>query len=222
MDPEGVNLPKKHQLSRRIYVNKGPNYLIHIDGYDKLKAYGFAIHGGICGYSRRILWFRVGRTNNDPEVVAGYFLEYLLGIEGVPRCIRADKGTGNKIIENIQKSLRWYHGDDMAGEKSFLYGPSAANQRIERFWRSAKQGGCQFWIDLFKDLEASGDINTENGQNKCVYIISTFLDPYTVMWTCVVIIVTTTLASDDMCGYFDMILDDEKRVVLLPQNTVWK
>ncbi|XP_050419248.1 uncharacterized protein LOC126832494, partial [Patella vulgata] len=166
MDPEGVNLRKKHQLSRRIYVNKGPNYLIHIDGYDKLKAYGFAIHGGICGYSRRILWLRVGRTNNDPEVVAGYFLEYLLGIEGVHRCIRADKGTENKIIENIQKSLRWYHGDDMAGEKSFLYGPSPANQRIERFWRSAKQGGCQFWMDLFKDLEASGEINTENGQNK--------------------------------------------------------
>lgn len=30
--------------------NKGPNYLLHVDGYDKLKRFGFAIHGCVCGY----------------------------------------------------------------------------------------------------------------------------------------------------------------------------
>ena len=50
LDPEGVLFRKRHRLTRRLYINKGPNYLIHIDGYDKLKRFGFAVHAGICGY----------------------------------------------------------------------------------------------------------------------------------------------------------------------------
>ena len=34
------------------YSFQGPNYPWHIDGYDKLKAYGFAIHGCIDGWGR--------------------------------------------------------------------------------------------------------------------------------------------------------------------------
>ena len=46
----------------------------HLDGYDKLKPFGFAIHGAIDGYSRHILWLKVGQTNNDPKVIASYYL----------------------------------------------------------------------------------------------------------------------------------------------------
>ncbi|XP_046564869.1 uncharacterized protein LOC124273639 [Haliotis rubra] len=73
LDPEGVEMRSRHRLSRRVYTNKGPNYLVHIDGYDKLKPFGFAIHGAICGFSRRILWLEVSNTNNNPYVVASYF-----------------------------------------------------------------------------------------------------------------------------------------------------
>lgn len=37
-------------FSRRIYQNKGPNYLIHVDGYDKLKRFGIAVHGAVDGW----------------------------------------------------------------------------------------------------------------------------------------------------------------------------
>ena len=33
-DPEGIALKSKHKLKRRRYVNKGPNYLWHMDEYD--------------------------------------------------------------------------------------------------------------------------------------------------------------------------------------------
>ena len=55
MDPEGSELRRKHHLKRRVYQNPGPNYSWHIDGYDKLKCWGFPIHGAIDGFSRRIL-----------------------------------------------------------------------------------------------------------------------------------------------------------------------
>jgi len=48
MDPEGVDARQARRLRRRVYKSKGPNYLVHIDGYDKLKPYGFAIHGAHC------------------------------------------------------------------------------------------------------------------------------------------------------------------------------
>ena len=49
LDPQGVEARKHRRFRRRMYFNKGPHYLIHIDGYDKLKPYGFAIHGAIDG-----------------------------------------------------------------------------------------------------------------------------------------------------------------------------
>lgn len=55
VDPQGTQLRKSHRLERRAYRNPGPNYALHIEGYYKLKVWGFPIHGCIDGYSRRIL-----------------------------------------------------------------------------------------------------------------------------------------------------------------------
>lgn len=49
MDAVGTTQRKSRRLTRRIYLNKGPNYLWHLDGYDKLKPYGITIHGCIDG-----------------------------------------------------------------------------------------------------------------------------------------------------------------------------
>ena len=53
-----------------MYTFRGPNFMWHVDGYDKLKLFGFPIHGCIDGYSRKILWLNVSPTNNDPQVMA--------------------------------------------------------------------------------------------------------------------------------------------------------
>lgn len=74
LDPNGVNLRKRRRLRRRQYFNKGPNYLWHIDSYDKLKPYGIAISGCIDGFSRHIMWLNAGKTASDPRVIAGYFI----------------------------------------------------------------------------------------------------------------------------------------------------
>ena len=59
IDSNGVDRRKRRRLLRRKYSNPGPNFLWHVDGYDKLKPYGFAIHAAIDGYSRRVLWIEV-------------------------------------------------------------------------------------------------------------------------------------------------------------------
>lgn len=93
LDPEGVSKRRKGELQRRRYMCKGPNYLWHMDGYDKMKPYGFCIHGAIEGYSRRILWLEVDSTNNDPAVIAQYYIDCVNQLGGAPRIVWADYGT---------------------------------------------------------------------------------------------------------------------------------
>lgn len=69
VDPEGVEARKRHRLKRRQYSVEGPNSLWHGDGYDKLKRYGFAIHGCIDGFSKRVIWLKVATSNNDPKII---------------------------------------------------------------------------------------------------------------------------------------------------------
>ncbi|CAC5372185.1 unnamed protein product [Mytilus coruscus] len=51
LDRSSVVRRLNRRLTRRRYCNKGLNFCIHIDGYDKLKPYGISIHGAIDGFS---------------------------------------------------------------------------------------------------------------------------------------------------------------------------
>jgi hypothetical protein len=162
LTPEAVQARKKRRLQRRKYRSKGPNFLIHVDGYDKLKPYGFCISGAIDGFSRRILWLRVNRTNNNPAVIGGYLIDLIYELEGVPRQIRIDAGTENTIIEAIEIALRSFHTDSVCGDKSVITGKSTGNQRIERYWGSLRGCFSQYYMTLFKDLQDHGAFNNTN------------------------------------------------------------
>ena len=97
IDPEGVNRRRRRRLHRRKYISPGPNFAWHIDGHDKLKPFGFSIHGCLDGFSRKILWLEVGPTNKMPEVVAKYYLDTVKHLGGVPVKLKADDGTEQLI-----------------------------------------------------------------------------------------------------------------------------
>ena len=156
IDPEGVERRKKRRLKRRRYVTPGPNFLWHIDGWDKLAPFGFYVHGAIDGYSRRILWLEVNSTNKNAKVVASHYLDTVEQLGGVPSRLRSDKGTENPVIGRMQQFFRWQDDDQFSASKSFLQGKSSANQRIESWWSKLRDGGGGWWINLFKDLRESG------------------------------------------------------------------
>ena len=106
MDPEGTELRTGHRLRRQIYHNPGPNYSWHCDGYDKLKPFGFPIHGCIDGWSRKIIWLYVTRSNNQPNNVAAYFLDAVQEYGGCPVDLVTDLGTENGIMAAIQSFFR--------------------------------------------------------------------------------------------------------------------
>ena len=155
IDPEGVDL-RRRRLKRRKYASPGPNFLWHVDGWDKLAPFGFYIHGAIDGYSRRILWLEVGASNKNPRFIAWHYLEAVRQIGGVPRVIRSDKGTENVVMRDLQQLFRWNNEDDLAGSKSFIQGKSSSNQRIESWWSKLREGGGGWWMNFFKDIRDSG------------------------------------------------------------------
>ncbi|XP_065909324.1 uncharacterized protein [Dysidea avara] len=146
-------LKEKHSL--RVGRTVGPDYIWHCDGYDKLKPYGFAIHGCIDGYSRRILWLHVSPSNNDPYIIAGYYLNCVEKLAGCPTILRTDRGTENTNIA----FLRDQHDDPFAKEKSFMYGRSTSNQHIEAWWGQLRKNAAQWWMDYFKALRESGELD---------------------------------------------------------------
>ena len=75
LDPDGTETRRARRLRRRQYVSVGLNFCWHADGYDKLKPYSFPIHGCVDGFSRKILWIKVSRTNSDPVVPAYLYIE---------------------------------------------------------------------------------------------------------------------------------------------------
>ena len=152
LDPDGVRARNAHRLTRRVYYSPGPNQVWHIDGHDKLKPYGFAIHGAMDGCSRKVLWLRVNKTNNDPKVIAIYYMDFVASSNITARLIRADRGSENVVVCGIQRFFRRGDLDSLAGVKSFRYGASTSNQRIECWWSILRKGRLSWWMDFFKDL----------------------------------------------------------------------
>ena len=134
LDPEGVNLRRSRTLRRRTYHSPGPNFVWHVDGYDKIKPYGFPVHGCIDGYSRKVLWLKVCKTNNNPAVTGKHFLDAISKYGGCPMLLRTDNGTENVLMAGMQAYFRSNGEDDLAGCKAHRYGSSPANQRIECWW----------------------------------------------------------------------------------------
>ena len=148
LDPIGVELRLKRRLRRREYFARGPDYLWHIDSYDKLKKFGLCINGCIDGFARQIIWVIVYKTASNPRVVAGYYMDAVAARKGCPTRMRGDMGTENGHVAQMQNF--------MSGKESFIYGRSTSNQRIEMFWSFLRKQCCQFWIDMLSSLQDNG------------------------------------------------------------------
>ena len=73
-DPFRSNKRRSRNLEKHCNHSNGPNETWHIDGSDKLKPYWFPIHGCVDGFSRKIIWLKVCRTNNDPKIPASFYI----------------------------------------------------------------------------------------------------------------------------------------------------
>ena len=154
LDLRGVALRKAGCLRRRRYFSKGPNFIWHMDSYDKLKPYGFCIYGSIDGFSRKIMWLNAYTSKSDSKLIGGYYTEAVEHYRGCPRIVRGDLGTENGRVKDFQRFLVPIPPDGTAD--SYLEGASTANQRIEYWWNFLRSQCVEFWLSLFSDLRDNG------------------------------------------------------------------
>ena len=148
-----------------------PNYCWHSDGYDKLKPYGFPVHGCIDGYSRRIIWLKLTKSNNNPHIIASFFLESIKELHAFPTLLRTDRGTENGSMATVQCFLRRNHNDSLSGLGAHRYGSSHTNQRIEAWWSFLRKNWGSWWINFFKDMVDTGDLDTSNSMHmECLWL----------------------------------------------------
>ena len=76
-----------------------------IHGYEKLKP-----------FNRRILWLEVASSNNDPKIVAQYYLYCVRQLGATARIILGDRGTEMVNVAAIQRCFRRSSEDDFSGE----------------------------------------------------------------------------------------------------------
>jgi len=151
IDPDGCDHRKRHKLKRRVYQNPGPNAAWHIDGYDKIKPWGFPIHGAIDGYSRKVLWLKVTRSNNNPDNIARFYLESVEATQGCPKILVTDLGTENGTAASIQ----CYFQEDSNAHR---YVSSPRNQRIECWWSQFHKVRASWWRLFFSGFGRSKQV----------------------------------------------------------------
>ena len=100
-DLDGVSRKKRRNLRRRKYFSAGPNYPWHIDGHDKIKPFGFSLHGCIDGFSRRLIWLEVSSSNKKAEILGKFYLHAVRQLQSIPKKLKANDGTEHAIIQLI-------------------------------------------------------------------------------------------------------------------------
>ena len=118
---------------RGSFVTRGPNWVLSLDGHDKLMGYQnwtfpLAIYGCIDTASRKLLWLRIWDSNSRPQLIGRWYLDYLYESRVLPAFLRIDKGTETGIMATMQAFLRRNCQDLDDPTDSVIYGPSTSNQ----------------------------------------------------------------------------------------------
>ena len=156
--PNSTLARRRHRLHRRMYYAGGPNFIWHIDSYDKIKPFGFCINGCIDGFSRKIIWLEVSNNSSNPKLIGGYYVSAVSKLNGCPKLLRGDLGTENSYVRDFQRLLRG-NRQNRFNVGSYLQGASTHNQRIECWWGHLRKQCMEFWINLFQTLRNSGDFD---------------------------------------------------------------
>ncbi|KAL3991250.1 A-kinase anchor protein 14 [Sarotherodon galilaeus] len=95
---------------------------------------GMWIHLGIDGFSRKVLWLKVGTSNHKQSFMERYFYETVQEQGGCPQMIQRDRGKENLVAGGIShaRSIERRHGG--ASEWGHQCTTTSLNVSTKRTW----------------------------------------------------------------------------------------
>ena len=129
--------------------------------YDKLKPRGMCINGAIDGFSCFIIWLEANQTSSDPRVIAGYYMKALRKLHWAPCRLRADLGTENTYVSQMQLFLRSYNTDQFENI-SFVSGASTHNRRIGQWWGFLRKENANYLMNTFAISRDMGEYKVDS------------------------------------------------------------
>ena len=89
------------------------------------------------------------KTNNDPAVTAGFFLNCVREQAGCPILLVTDPGSENPVMASMLGILRFHGNDECSGENSHRFVESEMNQRIEAWWSYYRRSRSTWLMNFF-------------------------------------------------------------------------
>jgi hypothetical protein len=170
LDPRGVESRMFASNMRRGEMQvAGPSQVFSVDGYDKLKDFGFEIYAFIDGYSRYVPQVYIGIDNRTAVSVLKQYLVLIRRTMQIPQLLRGDKGVETPLMAWAHVLLRRVqhlivqeqanHGRDhtpLHFNQAFSWGKSTRNIRIERWWKGLAELSLKEYRNYFKSLADDG------------------------------------------------------------------
>ena len=78
------------------------------------------------------------------------------------RLLEVIEGLKTRMLQRYSIFFRGAGQDEFAGDRSFCYGKSISNQRIEAWWSFLRRECADWWINYFKDVRERGIYNDGN------------------------------------------------------------
>ena len=148
VNPSVVESRQRTCIIRRSYNVASSNALWHIDGQHSLVRWKVVVHGGIDGYSRKIVDLHAS-GNNRADTVMKLFTKAVQS-NGWPSRVRSDMGGENVEVARAMIMARGLSCS------SHIAGSSVINQRIERLWRDTFRCVLHIYYSVFYEMEESG------------------------------------------------------------------
>lgn len=161
--PEEVQHRREGNFKHRTdFTVPGPNFLWCLDGYEKLKRFGFQIYACIDAYSRCVIWFYIGRSATTSISTLKQYLRTIQHLGMRPFFTRSDHGVETPLWVAAQAMLAQAGPADITYEDEnnithhyrqgnriqscHMYGPSTKNVRVESWWRQLRFSATDRWI----------------------------------------------------------------------------
>ncbi|KAI7934461.1 hypothetical protein MJO28_017031 [Puccinia striiformis f. sp. tritici] len=139
LDPEWVERQSKRFLKRHIFDVPGINYILSVNGHNKLKKFCITLYGFIHAYSRKVLGVFVHTTNNNPHHIGYYYPQLVKQSGGISHRTATDCGSETMELAGHQINLMPQFGN-----------VSVHNQKIKCLWSQLmKQSNSDLIDQLF-------------------------------------------------------------------------